>query len=343
MGRPPKPWFWKQAKIWCVTLDGKRIKLDVDQDEAVKKFHKLMSERPEPLSSESLAIVMDKMVEWTGKNRSAGTYRFYREHAQQFLDWLKGENLVDISCDELTPDVFESYLEESSPGRRNGAVQMIKRVYNWANKRGRINVNPIMALEKPTSGRRKNFISEGVFKKMLKNVDDNLGQLMEFMWETGCRPQEAWKLTSWHIQQKYKRLCIPIEDTKRKKSDRHIYCTERAWEIVKGREKEADEFLFTTTTGTQWNKDNIGKRMATLAEEVGKRYALYDIRHTWITNKVKFGMDIHLIAKLAGTSIAMIERHYDKSDQDAQFMLDALRSTATPIQAAGDLGETMTP
>ena len=37
---------------------------------------------------------------------------------------------------ELTPDIFESYLEESSPGRRSGAVQMIKRVYNWANKRG---------------------------------------------------------------------------------------------------------------------------------------------------------------------------------------------------------------
>ncbi len=325
MGRPPKPWFWSQKNIWCVTLDGKRIRLDAERDLAFEKFFKLMADRPSPLSS--LSLVIDEMVEWTRKNRSEGTFRFYREHAQQFTNWLKGEKRVDIGCGELTPDIFESYLDESSPGRRSGAVQMIKRVYNWANKRGRIKVNPILALEKPPSGRRKNFITNGVFNKMMKHTDQHLSDLMVFMWHTGCRPQEAWKLTSEHIQKKYKRLCIPIEDTKRKKSDRHIYCTNKAWEIIERLQKN-DEFLFTTTTGTRWTKDNVSKRMETLKSHVGKRYALYDIRHTWITNKVKAGMDIHMIAKLAGTSVAMIERFYDQSDQDAKFMLEALLASS---------------
>ncbi|MEL7499729.1 MAG: site-specific integrase [Planctomycetota bacterium] len=326
MSRKNEPWYWEARKGWYVTLNGKRIKLGKDKEEAFAEFYRLKAENP-ALSTDSLVIVMDEMVEWTRKNRSAGTFRFYNEHAQQFLDWLKGEKLVDIGCEELTPDIFESYLEESSPGRRNGAVQMIKRVYNWANKRGRIKVNPIMALEKPSSGRRKNYITAGVFKKMLEHSDQNLSDLMVFMSEVGCRPQEAWKLTSEHIQPKHKRLCIPIEDTKRKKSDRHIYCTERAWEIIESLQ-EKEEFLFTTTTGTQWNKDNIGKRMDSLSKHIGKRYALYDIRHTWITNRLKAGMDTHMIAKLAGTSVAMIERHYDQSDQDAQFMLEALRSSS---------------
>lgn len=35
-----------------------------------------------------------------------------------------------------------------------------------------------------------------------------------------------------------------------------------------------------------------------------------------------------MIAQLAGASIAMIERCYDESDQDAKFMLEALTDSA---------------
>ncbi len=325
MSRKNEPWYWEARDCWYVNINGKRVKLSRDKNDALEKFYRLKTENP-TLGMESLLVVMDEMIEWTRKNRSAGTFRFYHEHAQQFTGWLKANKIVDIAVGELTVDTFESYLEESSPGRRNGAVQMIKRVYNWANKRGRIKVNPIMALEKPPAGRRKNYITNAVFKQMLKHCDEKLSDLMEFMWETGCRPQEAWKLTAEHIQGQYKRLAIPIEQTKRKKEERHIYCTVRAWAIIQ-KLKNSSGFLFANQAETQWNKDNVGKRMDNLKAHIGKRYALYDIRHTWITNKVKAGMDIHMIAKLAGTSIAMIEKHYDKSDEDAMFMLSTLRSS----------------
>ena len=68
--------------------------------------------------------------------------------------------------------------------------------------------------------------------------------------------------------------------------------------------------------------------MDNLKKHVGRRYALYDIRHTWITNRVKKGIPIHMVAKLTCTSIAMIERFYDESDQDAKFMLEALIDSA---------------
>ncbi|MEM9942079.1 MAG: hypothetical protein AAF939_10865 [Planctomycetota bacterium] len=111
MARKNEPWYWEARKGWYVTLNGKRKKLEAkNKTDAFKEFCKLQVESPR-LNSHSPAVIMDEMVEWTGKNRSAGTYRFYREHAQQFLDWLKGEKLVDISCDELTPDIFESYLK----------------------------------------------------------------------------------------------------------------------------------------------------------------------------------------------------------------------------------------
>lgn len=326
MSRPNKPWYWKEKKAWYANIGGKRTRLAKNKEDALRKFHSLKAQQT-VFEEDALQVVMDEMLTWTENNRSNGTLQFYKGHAQQFIDFLKENKKTNITCDQLTVDLFESFLKSISKGRRNGAVQMIKRVYNWGIKRGRIKVNPIMALEKPAPGRRKNIVADSVYKQMISQSDQNLKDLMIFCWETGARPQEAWKLVSGHIQQEYQRCVIPNEDTKRKKGDRHIYCNELAWEIVQRLGKNP-EFLFTTTTGTQWNKDNVGKRMDTLGKKIGKRYALYDLRHTRITKMVKAGMDTHLIAKLVGTSVLMIEKYYDHSDEDAQFMLNAAQSVA---------------
>lgn len=326
MARPSKPWFWKQRQIWCVTIDGKRVQLSEDKDEAFRKFHTIKAEKLR-LHEECLAVVVDELLDWTKKHRREGTYRFYVEHAKQFSEWLEENGISAIECDELTVAIFESYLDDISPGRRCGAVQVIKRVYNWGIKRGRIQANPIMALEKPRSGRRQNYIESATFSEMLKECDQHLRDLLRFCWETGCRPQEAWRLKPVHIQSRYQRCVIPIGETKRNKYDRKIYCNDPAWKIVT-RLKTNRGFLFTNSVGTQWNKNNISNRMESLRKHVGKRYALYDIRHTWITNRVKDGMDVHLIAKLAGTSVLMIEKYYDHSDQDAEFMLELVNGRA---------------
>jgi integrase len=177
------------------------------------------------------------------------------------------------------------------------------------------------------AGRRRNYITETTYKLLLKHSDDFLGSLIEFCWETGCRPQEAWRLRPDHIQFQLQRCVIPKGLTKRNRGDRHIYCTDRAMQVLNER-PAGFEYVFTNSRGTQWNKDNIGKRMDNLKKHVGRRYALYDIRHTWITNRVKKGIPIHMVAKLTCTSIAMIERFYDESDQDAKFMLEALIDSA---------------
>lgn len=320
MARPAKPWFWKQKNIWCVTISGRRIRLDKEKDEAFRKFHAIKAEQLE-LNQDSLLVVMDELLDWTQKHRRPGTYRFYVEHCKQLMDWLKSQKLAEIACQNLTAGVYEAYLEDLSPGRRSGAVQVIKRVYNWAVKRGRLKNNPVAALEKPSAGRRMNYVNATVFKKMISCSDHQLKDLLNFCWETGCRPQEAWRLRPCHVQKKFHRCVLPVGETKRNVSDRKIYCNSVAWHIVLSR-LDNPRFIFVNSVGSQWTKNNIGSRMEQLKKTVGKRYALYDLRHTWITNRVKNGMDVHMIAKLAGTSIAMIERYYDHSDEDAEFMLN---------------------
>ena len=326
MARQAKPWFWEQKQCWYVTINKKRTRLSKDKQAAFEKFYALKASEKQNANSAYLVTIMDQLLTWTQKNRSAGTYRFYHEHAQNFVDYLKANRLTAIECQDLTVALCEDYLEECSPGRRNGAVQTIKRVYNWALKRNLIAHNPIRALEKPAVGRRNNYITNTTFATMLNHAHADFCDLLQFCWETGCRPQEAWRLTASHVEKQFQRCRLPRELTKRKKSDRTIYCTDTAWAIVLRRTKSG--YIFKNTAGTGWNRDNVGCRMGYIAQFLDKRYAMYDIRHTWITNKVKTGLDVHLIAKLAGTSIAMIEKYYDHSVDDADFMLASLHKTA---------------
>ncbi len=43
-------------------------------------------------------------------------------------------------------------------------------------------------------------------------------------------------------------------------------------------------------------------------------YTLYSLRSSWIENQIIKGLDVYLVAKLAGNSVAVIQKHYDRHD-----------------------------
>ncbi len=58
---------------------------------------------------------------------------------------------------------------------------------------------------------------------------------------------------------------------------------------------------------------------------------IYSFRHLWISEMLMAGVDVLLVARMAGTSVAMIERVYghfrNQSYQEAQAKLDRERAT----------------
>ena len=46
------------------------------------------------------------------------------------------------------------------------------------------------------------------------------------------------------------------------------------------------------------------------AAKVPDGVVLYTLRHCWISDAIVGGMDLLTVAKLSGTSLAMIEKHY---------------------------------
>lgn len=73
-------------------------------------------------------------------------------------------------------------------------------------------------------------------------------------------------------------------------------------------------FLFTKDDGRPWQHSDQDELMrdAAKAAKLPKAAVFYTLRHTFIANALKGGMGIHQVAKMCGTSVRMIEKHYDK-------------------------------
>jgi integrase len=70
--------------------------------------------------------------------------------------------------------------------------------------------------------------------------------------------------------------------------------------------------LFSRADGKAWDKDAWKKPVKTAAEaaDLPPEVTAYSLRHSVITDLIGAGLDVLTVARLSGTSIAMIERHY---------------------------------
>ncbi|MEQ9010074.1 tyrosine-type recombinase/integrase [Algiphilus sp.] len=76
--------------------------------------------------------------------------------------------------------------------------------------------------------------------------------------------------------------------------------------------------LFTRGDGEPWTKDYWKKKVSSAARdaELPEGVTLYTIRHSVITDLVTGGFDVFTIARLAGTSVLMIQNHYCKVKEE---------------------------
>ncbi len=70
--------------------------------------------------------------------------------------------------------------------------------------------------------------------------------------------------------------------------------------------------LFAQRNGNAWTKEQWGDVIRDAAKEVGAPIGTcaYSFRHSNITDMILAGIDVLRVAKLSGTSIAMVESHY---------------------------------
>jgi integrase len=331
----PKPWWREDRQAWFVTIRGERHNLGSDKETAEREFHRLMSKGPDEPRIErastglSVAEVFEKFLDWCQKHRAGRTYDWYLEHIQGFIDFLKKP--AAMLAASLKPfHVVEWADKHPSWGDnyRRGAIIAIQRPFNWAAKLGYIPESPIRYIEKPQPTRREQVIDLNAWQTIRDHYEagDPFRELLEFAWETGCRPQEAKNIEARHVELDKHRVVFPPTEAKGKKRWRIIYLTPRAAEIVKGKLAIRPKgLLFLNAKGRKWTGFAMNCRFTRLKAHLGIKYACYSLRHGFATRKLEAGLDHITVAALMGHADAtMLARVYSHISERQDHLREQL-------------------
>ena len=191
--RQPKPFFRKFNKTWYVQIGRQQINLGREKDAAFLKYHELMADRG--LAQETLKLVsdvLDEYLNWLHQNRSKATYDKAVHYLSHFVQRVGPAMTVDKLQGLHVTKWIES-RKDWTPTTGNDVVSLIQRAFRWAVKRGHIRTSPVEVVEgKPRKQRRGTVFTPVQWEEIRAFVNDQqFGDLLDFMWATGCRPKEA--------------------------------------------------------------------------------------------------------------------------------------------------------
>jgi integrase len=284
--------------------------------------------KPNPIRLSELA---DLFVQWLVAHRSDRTAGERRNHLRRFLKfhddcWVHTLRLRDL----------EAFLDtiQDPIWKRHHAVS-IKAMIRWGRREHlSMDFNPFDGLDLPTPQNHLNesdLPTDAEVQALLKHADSELADLIGFYLATGARTGEAIKVLPTDFNPRSKTITLAEwKNSKKTGKVRVITLNDAAFAIIDRRVKgkSCTQAIFTTPSGRPWKMNNVSYFWGLLREKAGVREQItpYSLRHLWATDAIESGVDLATIAKMMGSSVAVVERYYGHLRQDASQ--DALRKIA---------------
>lgn len=308
MPKSPKPFFRTARNAWYVQIGTKQTRLadgpkTADSERAAwTAFDALVKAQPiaHTVGALSLAVLIDKYLDWCQKHREPRTYDGYLWHLQRFIDHLGSK--AHMPCTELKPFHVNEWVDAHEWGAtyRRNAIAAVKRVYAWAEEEGYLDSNPIKRLKKPMANRREHLITPDDWQKIKEayKADDPFLALLEFCWMTGARPHEAKRLDAKHYDRVNRQIAIPPREAKGRKRWRFIILEGRALELVEKHCKEG--IIFRNREGKPWTTTAVNSRFCRLKDKLGVKHFQGSFRHSYATRLIINGVDPLTVSELLG-------------------------------------------
>jgi integrase len=173
-------------------------------------------------------------------------------------------------------------------------------------------------------------------------VYSNFADMLRCYYHTGARTGELASCTVGDVLERTRQVVLgkhKRSQTQKTPTVRHITLNDEAFALFRRNceGKDLSERVFLNSDGLPWTARGAAKRFERVKEvaakmklgKVRKAISIYDFRHLWISEMLMAGNDVATVARMAGTSIAMIERVYGhfRNDhlQEAQNRLDVAR------------------
>jgi len=238
--------------------------------------------------------------------------------------------LPDKSLERLKPQQIrkwhQSFIVEGSPeeirkskATANRNLATLKAMLNLASNDGLVQSKKAWTGVKKFSGAdgaRKDFLEPSQIKKLIEVSEGHFQTLLKAGAVTGARYGELARLKVRDLDKQHDLLNIPIDKTKA----RHFPLTKqtKAFFVEQAKGKLPEAPLLTKNGIDPWGHSDQTKpiRIAVEKADLPRTVVFYTLRHSFIAELIDKNMNVFNIAKITGTSIEMIEKHYGKLFKD---------------------------
>lgn len=288
----------KLAKTWCESVDAGASHRAITVEAACRAYVEHQRRRKSDASAADAAGRFARLV----YGKPIGSIHLDKLRTTALKSWL--DSMLDDEGDE------EDLRRSKDSANRN--LNSLKAALNLAlcdrlvaTDAGWKTVKPF-----PKAGRRRDrFLDKNERAKLLSHCEDDLRDLVTALLLTGARSGEIANTSVGDLD--------PALGTLRlsgKTGARVVTLSSAAFEFFrrKATSKLPSAPLLADSYGNRWNKDSWKKRLKVAVRAAGlpEDVVAYTLRHVAISEMIAAGMDSFLVAKLAGTSTSMIDRHY---------------------------------
>lgn len=241
----------------------------------------------------------------------------HQDHIEAWRDRVEKGDLPPLPVKRGRPPVPKPLARSSINRIRTTLVAALNHAV------ARRKVSPNLAFEwnavkplKDANQRRGLYLERTQRRALLEAAEGPVRDVIECVALTGCRPGDP----SLCLRSDYDGRTASVR-FRSKDHDRKIPLSPAATalfdRLAKGKLPKAN--LFTQDGKKVWTPTDWSELVRAAAARAGlpAGVTLYTLRHCWITDAIVGGMDLLTVAKLAGTSLAMIEKHYGHLVQGA--------------------------
>lgn len=299
-------------------------------------------ESPTPTSAFIVGDLRDKYLAWLKRNRSDKNHRESKRHLDRFAnaygtlnaDAITGEHLEAFQ-DTLAGVHAPLYVKKHSASVRTMFNRGVRMGWLSPSFRPFATVEAIRLDPRPLS--ESDLPTLGEVRTLFANAKSEMADMLHVYYATGARTHELIDARVGDFQPTARTLVLgrhKRSKTLREPTPRTIMLNADAHAILARRceGRESNAVIFPNRNGKPYTSVLLDDRFATVRRraKVRDEITLYSFRHLWISEMLMAGVDVLLVAKMAGTSVKMIETVYGhfrtQSYADAQAKLDAARA-----------------
>ena len=275
------------------------------------------------LSKENQTII-NEYISYCRKDAGENTLRKYWNKIVQIAD------VMEKPLDKLTlKDVlgFLAILNTSNRGTdsRNDTKKVLKRFLKWKykGKKEFLDIDREIKQKKKGSSERlskKDLLTPEEMELLVRNADSlRWKALIMLMYETGCRPEECYKLKWKDLDFNTKQVSINSSKTKEARViplENSIIHLKRYYNEYSFPDVTENDFIFPSTNREKHiNPETISAFLKQLSKRINKKVFPYLFRHTRL-QEIRPKLSVEAYQKLAGHSIETALKHYGHLDQE---------------------------